>query len=767
MRGAVRRHRFGRIAALLAACYVAAAVAFGVVALATGDPSLLRSLTGAYRDQDILPPTWWVEALLVAAAVLQGWAYWQVLRGRLVGEPVSLPRPVRLLRAALYLSVACSLLYRLPIPDQWYQWWFGLPADLVQFAVVGLFFVVLAGSLPRWLRLAGLVAGVAGAAIELVNTVAYGLEAPRALEFLWHIPTNAVHLLWLVPVLIGQARDARWSRTTVRIGVASAWLSSLLPGSIVFGFFGWGGVDYRLVILMLLGILGVLGMVWEARSAHELAGPPPARPPITVPSRLDPRLWPLAAVAVVLPLVPAAVNLAAYGMPVWIGPRGAVESFFYEFARYSTGLLWVAVDVLVGVGAPAVLVLLTVVRGTPRLLRVTIWALSIAAAVGAVSALTYEPDLDGRLIPDMDEDRLGFYPFGLFTPDADGRLAFGISPLWYCAALAASALLLHALYGTAPPGRPRHHVLVAALAPCLAVLFLPAADQPRGPVTTAEECVPREPWKQAALQPLTGPRAFICAARSNRMLPDTTPDQVLLAHGRRWCAVYTRNDPRELARVQAVEGVNVRSLAGELSGICPPADAAVKAAQAADDREFAAFQAEERRKCDATPRHRPLIKPAKAIRLKEPEWPEVGLELYEPTEGHDPADDGTFEKSLDNGLVAGGPGHLFLHTHSDFHVCVTLETYTRRPPVETKGWDHVVEVGYDSPTGDMRFIDGLSGTELPDLSLNGRKGHYRIRVHFAWFPWKGEKYGTQRLLIMAYPGPGDKVITYRKPRKAQ
>ncbi|MGW0806341.1 hypothetical protein [Nonomuraea sp. NPDC002799] len=38
-------------------------------------------------------------------------------------------------------------------------------------------------------------------------------------------------------------------------------------------------------------------------------------------------------------------------------------------------------------------------------------------------------------------------------------------------------------------------------------------------------------------------------------------------------------------------------------------------------------------------------------------------------------------------------------------------------------------------------------------------------MHFSWAPWKGEKEGTQRLLIMAYPGPGDKVVTYRRPAR--
>jgi hypothetical protein len=106
-----------------------------------------------------------------------------------------------------------------------------------------------------------------------------------------------------------------------------------------------------------------------------------------------------------------------------------------------------------------------------------------------------------------------------------------------------------------------------------------------------------------------------------------------------------------------------------------------------------------------------------------------------------------------------------IRTHSDYDLCVTLETYARRPPVETKGWDHVVEVGYESPTGEIVLRDDLGGAEFPDLSLNGRAGHYRIRVHYDWFTWKGVHEGGQRLLIMAFPGKEDKPVTYRKTLK--
>ncbi|MFI6989427.1 hypothetical protein [Nonomuraea wenchangensis] len=761
----MRRYRFGRIAAFFAVGYVTAVVVAGVLALVTGDPALLRAIVATGWDADTMTSAWWVEVLLVAGGVVQGWAYWQVLRGRPAGTPAANDRPVRLLRAALYLGVVSMLLPRLPIP---YLWWSYLPADLLQVAVVCLFFVALAGVLPRPLRLVGLVAGLADTVMDVAATfiIQFGtFDLLKVVSSSWL--GDLVHLLWLVPVLAGQARDARWTRGTVRVGAATAALSLLSSGGHSFITFG-GELDPSLVLFMLIGVLGVLAAAWQARSAHDLGAPAPEpAPPAPVrvapaPARAWTWTWPFAAVAVALPLIPAAVNLAD-GMPAWIGPRGLLDELFHGYVSEPATLLWVALDLLVGVGAPAVLVLVAVVRRTRGLLRITTAALTLAAAAGVVTAITTPRDTDWLLIPEVVEQRLRWYPDGLFVPDAEGGFGFGISPLWYSAALAGSALVLFFLYAPPPAARPRHQVVMAAPAVAVALCLLPAADQSRGPVTTAADCSPAQPWERAGESrepvPRTGPRAYLCAVRQHQALgfAATTPDQVVLTYGRRLCAAYTRADPAELARLRNVEGVNVRGLNWALAGICPAADADVRAEDAAEDREFAEFQAEERRKCAATPRHRPLIRPVKAVRLREPEWPEAGLELYDEyaTEG----------RSTTAGPVESGPGHVRVSTHSDFHVCVTLETYTRRPPVETKGWADVVEVGYLNRTGEMVFMDGLSGSVLPDLSLGGRKGHYRIRVHYAWFPWKDEGDGTQRLLIMAYPGPGDQVTTYRKPRQ--
>ncbi|SDM44964.1 hypothetical protein [Nonomuraea jiangxiensis] len=593
----MRRYRFGRIAALLAAAYVVVAVAFGVLALVTGDPTLLRSLVFGDFEEELLPYVWWVELLVVAVAAVQGWAFWQALRGRQVGEPADRSRRVRLLRAALYLTVALVVLY--PIPGIPFWWLSELPAYLLQAAIVWLFFLVLAGVLPRWVRLVALVAGLLDVVLEAVTMASFAFELTPTNLFGSLPLREVVHLLWLVPVLVGQARDPRWSRATVGLGVVALLWSFLLPGSYGYVTFG-GGLNYTELARSLLSALSVFALVWMARSAHDLGGPlpgPTARVPSPPAAR---RPWPLAAVAVALPLIPAAVNLAN-GMPVWIGPRGAIESFLRQSAGELMDPLWMLADVLVGVGAPAVLVLVAVIHRTRRLLRATMLALSLTAVLGLVSTVTAEPAPDWLTIPEWAEQRLGLYQ-GLFPQDQNGRLIFGLSPLWYSAALAASALVLFFLYAAPPTARMRRHVLVTALGTSVVLCFLPAADHSSGPVTTAADCTPPDPYMlPEPPPPPTGPRAFICAVREQQalQLAATTPDHVLLAHGRRLCGVYTRKDPAEVAKVEALEKVSINQLEGALAGICPSADTAVKARQAAQDREFA--ESTRRNGASATP----------------------------------------------------------------------------------------------------------------------------------------------------------------------
>ncbi|MFI0422983.1 hypothetical protein [Spongiactinospora sp. 9N601] len=755
----MRRYRFGRVAAFIVAGYVVIAIALGVVTLVTDRLDFVWWAVVREPLMEGLVATWWVVLLLAPVVAVQAWAYWQVLRGPVRGDPPPRDRWVTLLRWAIYLNVAWSFVAYTVFP---WTWWQSALDSVWHLGTVVLFFLVLRSS--RWLRLAVLVGGTLSGLAGIADSVAYGLGSPSGLQSvtLW---SDLFWLAWMLPILVAQARDPRWSRATVGIGVLCVVVNLLHPSALAIAFVS-DEVPVELLVWSLFGALDVFGMIWRARSAHDLASPLTAGPPQR-PARAPARWWPLPASAVVLPLVPAAVNLA-HGMPFWHGPRGEIERFIREDGGVATIRAWFALDLLVGVGVPALLILAAVLLRTRLLLRGTVLFLALTAAIGVLGVLTNEPD-SWDTIPGA----LAWYPESLFVRDGQIVLTGGISPLWFSAALAASALILFLLYAPAPAERPRHHVLLAALASAVLVTFLPAAAHSPGPVTMAADCGPRQNRLtfQDEEPKLTPAQRFVCAIRKDTAFKyvATAPDRALLAHGRQLCGIYTRDDPQEVARLHAWQGLQRDALTYPLAPICPRAAAVVKAAEDARNREFAEWEADARRMCEATPRHRPLIKPVKATRVKEPQWTDYGvMEAYgAPGDDYDLAGMELMNKAQDNGLVAARPGHLLVLTHSDTDVCVTVETYDRRPPVETKGWEHVVEVGYRKTGGSIVLADQMAGGDqgLPDLALDGYQGPYRIRVHYAWFPWKGEQEGGQRLLVMAFPGKSDKVVTYREPSR--
>ncbi|MGV9779313.1 hypothetical protein [Streptosporangium sp. NPDC003464] len=776
----MRHYRFGRIAILIALGYLAVVAVLGAFALTTDRGDLLWKIVthdsgmGWFPGpgEETLTVPWGLTVVLILIGALQAWALWQVLRGRARGELTHRGRKVGLLRLALYLGVGYSLISiaSTPLIHAWKIYWVWsvteIASGFVQLAIVWLFFLVLRDTVSFRLRLFSLIAGTIAAVSNLGQEITDLFDLRSAEQILTLAGGYGyVWLAWSVSVLIAQAKDPRWSAATVRTGVIAQVVSVLQPSGMVS--FGGSGSPSIFTVYTLLGAVSVFGLVWDARTAHELTAPLPQPDAGLLPVRPAARWWPPAAVTIALPLIPAAVNLA-HGKYLWIGPRGVIEQFVRVDGGSGNALTWLVLDVFVGVGGPALLILAAVLRRTRRTLRFTTLTLIIAAAVGFASALTATPvpeDFDGFY------EGAQIYPESLFTQKRAGEIFLGISPAWYSAALLASALLLPFLYPTPLAQRTRRRMLLLAqVATLVALAFVPMADLARGPVTAAEDCTPRKTWTGEPEEPkLTRDQRLVCSLRQGNVikLAATTPDAVILAHARWLCGIYTRNDPQEVARLQTTRGLTRDALTYPLAEICPSADAVVKAAAAEQDREDQEWEADAQRMCDSSPPHRLLIRPAKVIRMKEPQWTDYGvMETYEPTEDDaDPYEDGLLDKAQDNGLVAALPGHLMIRTHSDYDLCVTLETYTRRPPVETKGWDHVAEVGYESPTGEIVLRDGLSGTEFPDLSLNGRAGHYRIRVHYDWFKWKGPHEVGQRLLIMAFPGKGDKIVTYRRPPK--
>ncbi|MFF4776687.1 hypothetical protein ACFY05_27890 [Microtetraspora fusca] len=753
----MRRYRFGWFAALIAAAYTAAAVLFGVIALVTGDAGLLARLL-TYEQEGGLPVGW--VPILVLIAAFHGWALWQILRGRQAGPvPAAAGRAVRGLRAVLYVQVAFGLLDVVPVDV---PWWAEAAAGLGWLILAVLFFVVLRGTARAMAAFAA--AALALGEVSWIGTeVADYFDAPVVGRIFG--ATELYGLPWtlgIVLLLVAQAVDGRWRRATVWAGFCSAAAPYLLvPFSSTF-LFARASDGVAPVMRGLATATALLLVVWQARSAHELAGPQAEADARAARPRPAPlRSWPLAVVAVALPLLPPAVGLLD-GTPPW---HGAGISFGWTsyapngFPDLVPRALASLVDTVAVLGGLSVLVLVAVLRRTSGLARATVLVLLAAAAVEVVIALTAAAradDLASGLQVWGDPD--------LMSSMLDGHLS-GVSRLWFGGAFAAAALLLlAALPGSV--GRPHSRLRVAATVAAAAapLCFLSVADQGGGPVTTARECAGR--WERGT-EPAapTGEKAFICATRGAtgmlKVAPDL-PDRFLVAYGRRLCDVHTRNDPAELTRVHRTDKVQVRDLSHALAEICPSAAAVVAAEQERQDRETREWAEARRRVCATARRHRPRIRPVSRV----VQWDPVTMVDYGALEAYEPDIAGeefeASDPSYADDLLTVRPGFLGLGVDSDAPLCVTTETYDRRPPVETTGWQRVVEVGYLSVSGEIRLAHPLGGDSLPNLAVRG-KGHYRIRIHYSWERSKDGVRDRQRLLIMSYPARGDRVVVYRKP----
>ncbi|GAB1817091.1 hypothetical protein [Herbidospora sp. RD11066] len=228
-----------------------------------------------------------------------------------------------------------------------------------------------------------------------------------------------------------------------------------------------------------------------------------------------------------------------------------------------------------------------------------------------------------------------------------------------------------------------------------------------------------------------GEGPYLCGMRSGGRFA-TIPDRDLIAYGRAACARHP-----------------LRGFPGhDLAPICPLAHRDETAMLAADTATYALGDAVVEVSCDLG-RHRPLIRPSHVVGTVT--WTDYGA-----IESWDPGleEEGEWDLPEEASLIATAPGLLALNVHADPAVCLTAEVYRGRPPVETKGWDHVVEVGYRSLTGHMELydpMDGTNGLKVPGL----RPGDYRIRAHLR--ESGGDLYDPQTLLLMIFPGERGQV----------
>ncbi|WP_431915132.1 hypothetical protein [Nonomuraea jabiensis] len=257
---------------------------------------------------------------------------------------------------------------------------------------------------------------------------------------------------------------------------------------------------------------------------------------------------------------------------------------------------------------------------------------------------------------------------------------------------------------------------------------------------------------------------FLCRVRGYGFFPgegieewNETSDRIVLAQGHHLCGLADRHGGDIGA--PAVRDAPHASLRRALASLCP----SVASRQAAEEKrrqgEGAAYVAGKERACARHRTHRPGIKPVRQRRatMFTEFWTIAGWE--DGYEGRAP--------DLVEDLVGSEPGALAIWAADEIgHACVTVESYTRRPPLETRGWTEVVEVGYESPKGSLTLSDG-DGRRIRGLTAAG-PGHYRVRVHLRGREQVSQVLdppdGAVELLIMVFPGERKEPVVHRRPR---
>ncbi|GAA2655595.1 hypothetical protein [Nonomuraea recticatena] len=223
-------------------------------------------------------------------------------------------------------------------------------------------------------------------------------------------------------------------------------------------------------------------------------------------------------------------------------------------------------------------------------------------------------------------------------------------------------------------------------------------------------------------------------------------DQVLLERGYRLCKMAEHD----------IEGALRSEYARALGSLCPVVAQAQENEGRRRQEEQRAFFAKGEKACAAHPAHRPRAKPVRLARATM--WTESWT-----INGWDEGFEGTIP-DLAEELVGSERGALAIWAADESgHACVTGESYAKPPPLETKGWDEVVEVGYESPSGSLVIVDNQA-TALPDLTPGG-PGFYRVRVHLRGrelvYQVPDPPDGAVELLVMVFPGKETEPIVYK------
>ncbi|MFB9527213.1 hypothetical protein [Nonomuraea roseola] len=327
------------------------------------------------------------------------------------------------------------------------------------------------------------------------------------------------------------------------------------------------------------------------------------------------------------------------------------------------------------------------------------------------------------------------------------------------------------------PAAGHRPLLSVAVALALPLVVVGAEEGAQLSFTGADEDCLEQIGSYADTRPRDRQQAFLCLARDDTptgtaMFSEDLPDQRILAHGRKLCAVPGAEERQALLR-RAGGQASTGELSDALEFLCPDVIARQRAEEAREQarqererkRELATWEAEMNARCtDPWPKPRARRQGTAAYLLFEG----GGYAVYDDRDSTE-GPGGDIFKAIDDGFIdAAGSSAAITTDGENEPMCITVKAFGAAPPLRLKGWDRVVEVGVVSRSGRLVVPPYPEGGDsgairpLPNLAVDG-PGRYRMRVYARTFEWDENDPDApiEEHLIVIYPGSSTKTIVHR------
>ena len=142
------------------------------------------------------------------------------------------------------------------------------------------------------------------------------------------------------------------------------------------------------------------------------------------------------------------------------------------------------------------------------------------------------------------------------------------------------------------------------------------------------------------------------------------------------------------------------------------------------------------------------------------------FQIYLRDEGHPDLPDDYTDETIARHLIAG-PHAIIVHTARNMSVPVCVEWHHQRPLPDLDTYQHVVEAGFDCPSGQL-VLAGLTDDESTSPRLAVKAGPLGVRANLSGLDTLSEDglEGSDRYLVQLWPGAEPEDVRVLKAWRA-